>query len=379
MKKLVITISLLIFVLSLAACGGQTPPTPAEQYLADHTEEEIFAFFDVPAVLEEFADPTDIDTADLYYMLMLSPYDEEQWHYDENTYGLNLADQYGEYRIPLASLTAELDKYFTEYNFVPEEVCDYYDAEKELLVSVIASGYGRAPSEEFVAAAATGDDTISVELSVWLDGEVGRKVLTARIINGEAKVTSLHSEYYGVDETPAEQYLASHSNNELFDYFSVMEPLGDFDDSMEISSRNLRDTVILLTGDFGEDEGWWHPEGGYGVSPKGHGEYQMPLADYTAVLDKYFTEYNFVPEEVCDYYDAQKEVLVCESIDFGNAVSGKFITAQPVSADEIKAKLYLYWGDDYDINYGKAEFIAQIIDGEAKIKSLHITRYGADE
>lgn len=197
MEKLLVV--LLLAVLMLTGCGEQAPPDtvscPAELYLASHTEEEIFDYFDIAAWPTDYDDPTEIGNRDLEFMAVMAidsryPDKADSWHHTEDLYGINNSERWGEYQVPLSAFTDVFDEYFEKYNFDPAAACDYYDEENQILVSIIWGGFGTPMDNRFVSAEVVDDDTIKVTLSVWFEEEVGKCELIANIVDGMPKIQS---------------------------------------------------------------------------------------------------------------------------------------------------------------------------------------------
>lgn len=168
-------------ILALTGCTADNTQTAAQNYLDNHSEEDITAYFEQATfLLGTFESPNQISTSNLHDFALLH---EKESRYNEEQ---NL------FYIPLADIYEILDNYLDEYHFqtewVQETYKDSYDAENEQIITT-ATGLGTGASyHEFVSAKATGDDTIKVILhEVYSDRH---NCITAKIVNGQAKFTS---------------------------------------------------------------------------------------------------------------------------------------------------------------------------------------------
>ncbi len=199
----------------LAGCGSEPAPTAAEAYLAGHTEEEIFARFEeAPYFFQDFDDPTEITNHNLYSFAML--HEKDEWHNKEEHL----------FYIPLADLYAIWDEYLPEYNFDTDWLKDNFDAETQtIIVGVTGMGSGGAWYRLISRAEAIDADNVAVTLlGSFEDYDYDEPLyweeyITAKIIDGNAKFTSLHRQSRdAAPEVSADQAIEALRENLLTAY-----------------------------------------------------------------------------------------------------------------------------------------------------------------
>lgn len=177
----------ILAALLLAGCGAEPAQTPAQAYLADHTETEIYEHFvQAPYFFQDFDDPAEITTRNLYGFAML--HERDSWY--------NEADRL--FYIPLADIYEILDEYLPDYNFDLDGLQEDFDeANQQIVTTATGMGSGGANYEGVVQAEVIDDENIKVTLlGSFEDYDYAAPVywevyITARIIDGEAKFTSL--------------------------------------------------------------------------------------------------------------------------------------------------------------------------------------------
>lgn len=198
MKKLLIL--LLTAVLLLAACTANDQ-TAAELYLANHSEQEIAAYFEqVTFTYENFNNPKELSSEALMNFFtagpnLAGPLDLEPW-FDSESFA---------YLVPVAEIYATFDKYFGEYNFDPNACAYYtYDAEQDIL-TISAVGGGSATSYDLIKAEVLDAETVQITLLPYCDEDSKYQdpwwydVVTAKIIDGapnEPQFCSYQSHVY---------------------------------------------------------------------------------------------------------------------------------------------------------------------------------------
>ncbi len=176
-------------------------------------------------------------------------------------------------------------------------------------------------------------------------------------------------------KTAAEEYLASHTEDEITEYFSEVKLFYyDFDDPKEIPPDVL-DRFALRH----EKDSWYN---------EAEQTYYIPLADIYAILDDYLTEYELPAswyeeffgdyddagdqEIYHDYYDADNQMIVNESaIGMGTGSEAfSLIDAEAVDADTVKVTLLEYCSyPDSAVPDCNVYITAKIVDGRAKFTS----------
>lgn len=186
-NKILLAIVMLL-ALGLAGCANdENTTTPAEAYLASHSQQEILAHFEQTYMFFcDFADSKEIPTYNLMTFVLF--HERDSWYNDEDRL----------YYIPLTDVYEILDSYLLDYNLYPEEYVQNhggeYDAENERFIfTAIGMGYGPA-TYAFYSAEVIDDDDIKVVLLLYSsDPEVSTVVedvcITAKIVDGEPKFT----------------------------------------------------------------------------------------------------------------------------------------------------------------------------------------------
>lgn len=164
------------------------------------------------------------------------------------------------------------------------------------------------------------------------------------------------------EKTPAELYLASHSEQEIVDYFRKADLFGNgFDNPKDISSDDLFDFVGL----FGELDSIKN----YNETDK---QYHIPIASVYDILDKYFIDYNLEPEN-CWFadYNPETQELTTPVLSFASQLADyELVETETINADNIKIHLLSSFNyDENTILYSDVYITTQIIGGQAKFTS----------
>lgn len=164
------------------------------------------------------------------------------------------------------------------------------------------------------------------------------------------------------EQTAAETYLTSHSEQEIVDYFYKADLFGTgFDNPQNISS----DDLFYFAGLYGQ----FDTEENYNTQDK---QYHIPIASVYDILNQYFIDYNLEMEK-CWFaeYDKEKKELIAPALSFDSQLAEyEFISGEAI--DENSIKVHLLSSFDYDENTtinSDIYITAQIVNNQAKFTS----------
>ncbi len=147
--------------------------------------------------------------------------------------------------------------------------------------------------------------------------------------------------------TPAQKYLNSTSDEDLFNEFEKACYIGTngtmgFAKVSDISSDDLY-RFANMTVDLDTMNKWYHDA---------DQKYHIPLSDITALLDKYFEKYTFVPNGIkyISYYDEEKKELVATALggDMG-AWNPSLVGKEAIGDNLIKIQFHDEYSPEYKI------------------------------
>lgn len=187
--------------LVLAGCGGAK--TPAEQYLTEHSPEELLRYFEAACYFGKDYDGPEERSENDMYRFGLAYGVEDKAVYDEAT---------KLYHLKLTDLTAVFDRYFVEWQFDTAYFGDEYDPETgEIVTTAFGFGGGGWEYDQVLGAEVLSDDEIEVHLEGSFEANVppaeddpeglwGSETLycdsfvRAKIVDGEARFISYHNQ-----------------------------------------------------------------------------------------------------------------------------------------------------------------------------------------
>ena len=167
-------------------------------------------------------------------------------------------------------------------------------------------------------------------------------------------------------QTAAENYLATHSGQEIVSEFEQLTfTYENFDTPTELSNKALIDFVtagVCHNGPLDLAQ-WYDAESN---------AFLVPEAEIYAVLDKYFGAYDFQPEK-CWYYDynSENKILTISAVGGGSATSYDLVSAEALDDDNIKVTLLAYTGEGTKHDNPSYYYItARIIDNAPQFTSF---------
>jgi len=309
MTVLTLTCALLTAAVAAGCAFGGAKDSPAQEYLKNNTQEQIFDDF-VPATsimvaLEPgFPDAASIPSDDLWGFFTLVGDDRMSVSYDQEK-------QWDIYQVSASDVRQVLDNYLEGYVFDPTQVSADYDPQTDLFTFPAYSyGSGRT-SPAFYQARAVDDDTVEVEIS---DRYRNNMVVTGRITDdGVRYLSCTTTDYmtYGAEPLSDskqgawqldESTITSDYLTELIASLELGFPSGHvpnsfiFNDPNELTEDQLVKAFLIFGGEtaasWAELSAYWDPE---------TERYNIPEEFITQTLHKYFKHFQFDITQDPDY------------------------------------------------------------------------------
>jgi hypothetical protein len=183
-------------------------------------------------------------------------------------------------------------------------------------------------------------------------------------------VSGCSSSSGGDHDSVAAYYLGNHSDEEILQHFEPFAyyDFADFDDASQLTTDELYRFVSFMFGDEITD----HEQDEVNADGVQFTYRYVPVDNVTGLLDGYFADYGFVPEELSvAEYDANTQMIkeIAAGGGTGNLVV-EFGSAQATGADTIEVVLNGLTADTKESVFN-VTFTAKIADdGEAKILTM---------
>jgi len=365
-KMTVLTLSCALLTAAVAAgCAfGGAAGTPAEEYLKNTAQEQIFEDF-VPATTimianrAGFPDPASIPSSDLWGFFTLVAGDEIDAGYNPDE---------KQYYVPESTVRETLDGYLEGYVLDPAQV-GYADYDPQTaMFTCPACSYGSGMTEPvFWQAQALDKDTVQVEFSNRFGDN---EIVTGKITdNGVRYLSCALTDYatYGA-ELPSEGDSAAwqlDGSTVTTDYLTELiaalemslgankDPDGFlFYDSDELSEEQLFKAFLILS-DYSEKEKYWDPEAEL---------FRFPEEFITGELHKYFKHFRFDITQDGSYDPDSGCISIATADGFGGDVYLK-VTGFTVHGNVVNFTADFYTNDTRMIVRETKKYAVEFRDG----------------
>lgn len=322
MTALTLSCALLTAAVAAGCAFGGAGASPAEEYLEDNSQEQIFEDF-VPATTimianrAGFPDPASIPSSDLWGFFTLVAGDEIDAGYNPDE---------KQYYVPASTVREILDGYLEGYVFEPSQVGYAEYAPQTDMFTFPAYSYGSGKTEPvFWQAQALDKDTVQVEFSNRFGDN---EIVTGKITDGGVRYLScVLTDYttYGAERPSTEQLPAwrldegTITTDYLTELIAALEmSLGAnkdpdgflFYDPIELTDEQLF-KAFLIQSDYSERVKYWDEE---------TETFRFPEEFVKSELQKYFKRFEFDITKVHGYDPASGLVVMDTASGLGGDV-----------------------------------------------------------